>query len=535
MATAECIKAVPPEVLAAQSPQDARVPRFDPQLGVELDPRRPRAVDGRPAELPTHRLVTVGDSLTHGFQSGAIHNTHLAYPALIARELGVYDRFQHPSYDRFGGLPLNIEYFLRELESRFGDRISGLELAFAAMKVHDLMDEIEDWWERDAQEPGRFGTRNHNLGIYGWDFYDANVRTATMCRQDIAAPTDALLKQVVQNANERAALRVLASGPEGQQELSPIATAAALGADGTVQTPGEGDGIETLVVMLGANNVLGAVTQLRVCWSASSSYDAPEARSTWTVWDPAHFREELAAAVTAVRAIRARHVVWCTVPHVTIAPLARGIGDKVSNDARYFPFYARPWVTDESFDPRVHPHITAAEARAIDAAIDLYNAAIEDAVHTARVAGHDWLLLDLCGQLDRLASRRYINDESSRPSWWTAYPLPRALRELRPVPDSRFFASDENGRTAGGLFSLDGVHPTTIMYGLMAQEIINVMQLAGVAFPGREGPVQIDFATLAARDSLVAHPPRSLSSALELIASLDDRYGVFKRLNAKGP
>ena len=93
MATAECIEAVPPEVLDAQSPQDARVPRFDPKLAVELDPDRPAAVAGRPAELPAHRLVTVGDSLTHGFQSGAIHNTHLAYPALVARELGMYDRF----------------------------------------------------------------------------------------------------------------------------------------------------------------------------------------------------------------------------------------------------------------------------------------------------------------------------------------------------------------------------------------------------------------------------------------------------------
>ena len=530
MVTVRHNETVPDEVVAAQA--SPRVPNFDPTLGIA---GLPPDAEGRPDEEPAHRLVAVGDSLTHGFQSGAIHNTRLSYPALIARELGIYDRFQHPSYDRFGGLPMNLEYFLRELESKFGDRISGLELLSAAMKIHDLMDEIEGWWERDAQPPQRFATRNHNLGIYGWDLYDANARTAALCRADIETPSDALLKQIVSNANERAALRVLAPGPEGQEGLSPLATATALGADGTLQTPGEGDGIETLIVMLGANNALSAVTQLRVRWSVRNSYDDPVAKRDYTVWDPAHFREELAEVVATAKGISARHVIWCTVPHVTIAPMARGIGNKVADGSRYFPFYARPWVTDDRFDPRKHLHITAAEARAVDAAIDLYNAAIEDAVRTGREAGRDWLLLDTCGLLDRLAARRYIDDEASRPSWWRPYPLPQALRNLSPVPDSRFLAADADGRTAGGLFSLDGVHPTTIMYGLMAQELINVMQLAGVEFPGAPGPAQIDFTDLIRSDSLISNPPRSLSNALTLIASLDEKYGFFKRLFSKGP
>ncbi len=510
-----------------------REPASDPTLEIAI----PRDETEEPSR-PTHRLVTVGDSLTHGFQSGAIHNTHLSFPALIARELGIYDRFQHPSYDRFGGLPMNIEYLLRELEARFGDRISPWEVPFAGLKVLDLMDEIEDWWERDAQDPQRFVTRNHNLGIYGWDLFDANERSASDCRQDITAPTDALLKQVVQNANERAALRVLAPGPEGQEQLSPLATAIALGADGTVETPGEGDGIETLIVLLGANNALGSVAQLRACWSARSSYEDEQAKRDYTVWDPAHFREELARAVDSVRDVRARHIIWGTVPHVTIAPIARGIGNKVSDGSRYFPYYARPWVTDERFNPRRHQHLTADEARAIDTAIDLYNEAIEDAVRTARQEGMDWYLLDVCGLLDRLAARRYIDDEASRPPWWTPYPLPHALRELSPVPDSHFLAVDRDGaRTAGGLFSLDGIHPTTITYGLMAQEFIKVMELAGVQFsePSLPGPVQIDFAELVRRDSLISAPPRSLTGDLALIGWLEDKYGFCKRLLSRGP
>src|SRR5690349_15010638 len=35
------------------------------------------------------RLVTIGDSLTQGFQHGAIHRTAWPYPALVARSLGL--------------------------------------------------------------------------------------------------------------------------------------------------------------------------------------------------------------------------------------------------------------------------------------------------------------------------------------------------------------------------------------------------------------------------------------------------------------
>ena len=78
--------------------------------------------------------------------------------------------------------------------------------------------------------------------------------------------------------------------------------------------------------------------------------------------------------------------------------------------------------------------------------------------------------------------------------------MPDALNRLSPPPDSQFFAVGPNGqRTAGGLFSLDGVHPTTIAYGLVAQEFVRVMEEAGVVFreldgvTERSGRVELDF------------------------------------------
>lgn len=517
---------IPPELVDPKTPPDvnvtlhAREPVWDPTLGVKV------AAAGGPA--PTHRLVTIGDSLTHGFQSGAIFNTDLSYPAIIAHEMGWLDSFRRPTYPGYGGLPVNLEYLVRELEAEYGEKINWWELAPALFTVRHVMDEIEDYWERGSGShvPNRKGIL-HNLAVYGWDLRDTLSRNANVCRQDLAAPKDDLVAQIVENANERAALRVLDSArtPAGKA-LTPLEAAAALGKDG---------GIETLVVLLGANNALQAVTTLKVVWSGTG-YDDLKKKQQFTVWRPTHFAAELKQVVAAVQKIGARHVVWGTVPHVTIAPLARGVDRKMAPGSRYYPYYTRVWITDEDFDAKDDPCITANEARAVDSAVDQYNDAITDAVRAARKAGRDWYLLDVAGLLDRLAARRYLTDATARPKWWRPYDLPPELEALTPKPTSRFFASGPQGRTEGGLFSLDGIHPTTVAYGILAQEFINVMQLAGVKFYAgdgtteRLGPVKVDFKRLVARDTLIADPPRSLSSDLKLVGWLDETLDFARRL-----
>ena len=127
-------------------------------------------------------------------------------------------------------------------------------------------------------------------------------------------------------------------------------------------------------------------------------------------------------------------MIWCTVPHVTIAAdRPRASARKVAPGSRYFPYYTRPWITDERFDPRSDPHITDRQARAVDYAIDLYNDAITAVVERARTGSpaRDWYLLDIAGLLDRLASRRYILDPNARPAWWSPYPLPAAAEGAR--------------------------------------------------------------------------------------------------------
>ena len=203
-----------------------------------------------------------------------------------------------------------------------------------------------------------------------------------------------------------------------------------------------------------------------------------------------------------------------TVPHVTVAPIANGVnpdapGRKWREGSRYFPYYTDPWIAEADFRPDRHRKITHQQARAIDSAIDQYNVTIADAVRHARTEGRDWYLLDLCGILDGLAQRRYVDDDqAAQLNGWVPYPLPAEFAGL----DTRFFRSDRTGRLQGGLFGLDGVHPTTSGYAVLAGAVLDVLAVAGVK-PANP----IDYADLGRRDTLNTDPPALMTTALNLV------------------
>ena len=105
----------------------------------------------------------------------------------------------------------------------------------------------------------------------------------------------------------------------------------------------------------------------------------------------------------------------------------------------------------------------------------------------------DWVL-EIAGMLDRLAHRRFIDDPSARPPWWTPF-------------------------------------PTSVGYGLIAQEVIDIMRLAGVEYPG-DG--RVDFERLIARDTLIERPPQNLRPGLRTLAWGDDALDWFKRIFTSG-
>ena len=527
MAKRECQRVTPSDVTIHRSPRE---PVTDPTLGIAVS--RPA---GRRAK---HRLVTIGDSLTHGFMSGAIFRTDLSWPAIVAYEMGLRsDEFRFPTYEwpsGPGGLPLDLERLARAFEARFGDRLDWWEIAAAGLWVRSYMSEIEKYWEfgLGAALPA-IGSPFHNMAVFGWDVLDTVLLDAKIVGARIDKPNDDLLAQVVENNVDRAGLVVLRRARAGNRARTVLDTAAAM-------AQGTGQGIETLVVMLGANNALGSILGLQPCWTSDDYLDLSPVRrlavkGQFSVWRPAHFAADWALLVDKLRQVRADHVIVATVPSVTIAPIARGVDGKVRPDSRYFPYYTRPWISDGNFDPKRDPHLTEVEARAIDSAIDEYNATIIASVAATRDDGLDWYLFDMGGLLDSLATRRYINSPWARPTWWKAYELPPAMQALEPVPNTRFFRAGPDGRTDGGLFSLDGVHPTTIAYGVVAQEVIKVMETAGVTFADRDGtprsgPIRVDFDRLVAADTLVSKPPAVISPTLGMLGWLDERLDWVKRI-----
>jgi hypothetical protein len=497
--------ALPPEYLDPNTPPDVVVtdllrPRVDdPTLGVQLGRRDPDVPV--PPTDPVHRLVTVGDSLTHGLTSGAVSRPDLSWPALLAGCLGV--PFQVPAYGGpLDGLPFNIEELLRKLQDEFGDRISALEAVALPFALQRLADQNEDYWERgDGSRPPRTDLLYDNLGIYGWDVRDSLSYTGGRAAARLTSNPahDDLLGATPANDNDIAAWSVLA--PFGVA-ATQIEAAARHGRSG---------GIDTLVVVLGSNNALRSVVDKKVLWTGDG-FDDIDRKGNYNVWRPSHFAAEFAELVRAVEAISTRRVVFATVPHVTVAPIAKGVnpqapGQKWRPGSRYFPFYTDPWIGETSFDPAKHRHLTHQEARAVDSAIDQYNDTITDAVRHARGHGRDWFLFDLCGVLDGLAYRRFVSDaRAGEQHAWQPQRLPAELADL----DTRFFRSDRTGRLQGGLFGLDGVHPTTSGYGIVADELVGVLAAAGVAAK------HVDFAALRRDDTLNESPPALMATAFDL-------------------
>ncbi len=520
---------------------EPRPHELDPTLGIG-------PVDVDRSGDPPNRLVTIGDSLSQGFMSAAVFRTDRSWPALVAHELGLQPGagFRFPVYEPPsgpGGLPFDLERAMRGLGEVVGARLDWFEVVRAGLWLRRYMDRIEDYWEgrgRPRHVVVRPDEPYQNLAVYGADLVDVQVLTERTVEARLSEPPrDDLVSQLVEHDNDLAWQVVLASC--GDDRSTVLDAAAAMGREGDAS-----HGIETLVVMLGANNALGSVVSLEPRWTPDDYLDTVSLderlglKAAYNVWQPEHFADEWRRLIAEVREIRARHVIFATVPQVTIAPIARGVRGKVHHSSRFFPYYTRPWIPDADFDPRLDPYIDGDQALGIDSAIDAYNETIIQSVRAARSDPddpRDWYLFDLGGLLDRLAAKRYLTDPLARPDWWTEYELPPEIAELRPPVDTRFFASGPGGRQEGGLFSLDGVHPTTIASGVVAREVIRIMdRWAGVGFaPGpdgrpRSGEVDVDFERVLRLDTLIADPPSVLASTLATLGWFDERLDWVRRI-----
>lgn len=451
------------------------------------------------------RLVAIGDSLTQGVQSWAITHTDQSYPALIAEAMKLGpDSFRVPNFRAKGGLPLNLEWIARRLEEKLGDRFSGLDWPKSLYHLVDWIDEVEDYWERGKGARPRGHRNYHNLAVLGFEVADAYQIDGSFCHEKLTEEAGDQFFAVPAKARLRAGRIVLNPGQKPTHDVrTQVETARQIAAE-------EG-GIDHLLVWLGANNCLPAVVELDI---RRTSPTPPGPDSDYTLWHPQAFEVDYRGLCDAIQHIDARHVYLATVPHVTIPPVTRGVmrhRGRLPAGQRYYDHYTHFHIRDKDFDPKRDPNLTGSEVESIDAHIDAYNQTIR---REAEMRG--WTVVDVCGLLDSLAIRR--NHGTPRAA------LPSALSDL----SVRFFEIDKTGKLSrGGLFSLDGIHPTACGYALVAQHFIDAINRH------EEQPIpDIDFAAVRSRDLLVSHPPRTLDDIFGMLQFFERRFHLSRWLRS---
>lgn len=499
------------------------------------------------------KLVVIGDSISQGFLSGSISKTTISYPAMIAESLNDSDFFI-PDFSGEGGLPLNIENLLRLLASRFGSTTNLLEFPLALISTLSYLDKVEDYWERGdgilpsqpINKPFPQNTKplHRNLSVWGFEVGDSDTISEGLCRRTIPkAKDDWFTKQIPEFAMYRTARRTLnPSLNDKYQALTQIQAAKEISL--------EQNGIENLIYFLGPNNCLATVIDLEILWSEQADIKRFPHQRSCNLWQPEHFQKLIDRVVPKINDIGAKNVFIGTIPHITILPVSRGVSlgtdpSSWQDQDGYFEYYTHFWIWDDSFRkaPQNFPHLTREEARLVDATIDEYNVILTNA---AKANG--WHIVDTFSLLKNLAYRRNLKN----PPYQFPQELITALKSnpktkdrvathtidnpdgsitttQQVLLDTRYLRLNSRAvdpvtvnKYAGGLFSLDGVHPTTIGYGLIANEFLKVMQKAGVAVS------PLDWNKIVNSDSLVLDLPKNLANLQQTLSFLSSKTPLHK-------
>jgi hypothetical protein len=486
----------------------------------------------------TAKLVTLGDSLTQGFQHGAVRRSDWSFPAMLARALGGAP-FPVPDFSAggIGGPLVDLELLLGQLSEACGDELELWEAPRAISIVLKAMGLVEDYWERGAgTAPSLTGPLHHNLGCWGFEVLDAITLSDATCRSAITPPRNNWVVQLPEFGMYRSALRVFNPAQDPQQsQLTQLGLAERIGAR---------SGIENLLVALGANNALGTCVTLDVRHSENADLKRLSHDRNCNLWRPQDFEQAYGRLAAQIADIKAERVFVATVPHVTVPPVTRGVSPQAKRDGTpelvdgHYEYYTRFWTWDEHFNPLFSDKLTRKQASEVDATVDAYNRII---VEEAERRG--WHVIDLCMLLDRLAFRR----NAGKPPYQLPDGLVAALKanpltqhRVRPdgtvLLDTRYFripaerpSDDASTKTwqeayCGGIFGLDGIHPTTTGYGIIAYEVLKVFQSAHV--PGAD-PEQLDWRAIVQNDTLLCTPPALLES---LEATLDRVFSPLQLL-----
>lgn len=458
------------------------------------------------------KLFTIGDSISQGFMSAAAARPDLCYSTLLADMLGMKpgiapdDAYPYAEWP-LGGHPINFEILLRRLAADFGSDIGGpFEWTAAVTRIHQELDKVEDYYERGPGSHRRPYTNSlgndgfrffPNVSVRGFDITDSWQVTPNLCFEAIAKNRRTnrdnwLHRQIPSESFYRTALRVL--NPSMDKAFDDFSQMDWLEAHAS------GEGIDNTIVWLGANNALASLTKLKINQTSIDGSAKPASKThfekrdeKWNLWHPSDFKydyEELASRLSRVMSKNKAEdwkVFIGTIPLITICPLAKGVGpvQYFEGEGNYYKYYT--WFPfEESFAQEGGPHLTMNDARHIDRCIRAYNEIIKATVDglNRNLEKSRYFVVDIASHLNDLAWKR----NSGNPP----YQFPDYFDYIYPNVNTRYYHADQFGiLKQGGIFSLDGVHPSAIGQGLIAWEFQKVMAKVGVKFE-KDHPVWKD-------------------------------------------
>lgn len=444
----------------------------------------------------------MGDSMAQGFKNGGIYRTDLSFPAILAKALGNGTVFDAPSFTAQAGIPVNMEVLIRGLEEELGKEINLSNTVQAGRHVYSTLRRIKAYWEGQMKELSvERSIPYHNQAVWGFSISDCWLMNEKFCR-DFILNNEArysVFSVLPDNAMYTTARLVLNPAFDPSIEKKTMID--------NVRFLQENGGIENLIVCIGHNNIVGAATKLQIKYSEEKDLNAPYPLRTCTVFRPEHFERELRTLYTRLGSKGIKRVFVPTIPYVTIPPAIRGVNlDGSIPESGYFDYYARFWIWDEDFDPEKHPHLTREDAILLDQIVDQYNQIIR------KLADEFGFVTVPVGRFVSIAARRRHANENIKP-------FPEDfITALKKNPKTSFLVGEdgypristdylridsESGKIdRGGIFSLDGLHPSTIGYGLVANMFKMSMEKHGVKF---EHPIDWDF--VIENETLVTDPP----------------------------
>lgn len=481
------------------------------------------------------KLFTIGDSISQGFMSGAAARTDLSYSTLIARQLAIKN-YRYPIWEE-GGMPLNLEKLFRELQNNYGTSISTLEwVAAISHTIPAYLDTVERYYEKGKGASNKKYAEGdeyfHNVSVRGFNVSDSWLVTPNYCRSEMAKKkTKNGVYATVDNSFLRTALRVL--NPQLLPEHDDKSQL------GWLKYHSDKEGVENVIVWLGANNALGTILDLNIQSTnglgnvtviPSDSYKNDKEK-VYNLWHPKDFEAdytELLDRIDDILGDRDTRVFLGTVPLVTIAPLAKGMGETYNvpvinqetgktEEVTYFKYYTY-FPFDEEFAFKSGINLSFTQALYIDNCIREYNRIIKKLVGKRKK--NRYFIVDYSTILDQMAFKR----NGGVPT----YNFPDFFKFQYPLPNTKFYHADVDGNLKqGGIFSLDGVHPSAIAHGLIAYETMKVMKDVGVE---NADPEAMPWENILATDDLYQNPISIMHEVYDNTKLAELVLSIVKRL-----